>query len=130
MPGTYAHDSAVSKLHDAVDISSATTTTGTGVNVGRPGMVRFKQTSGAITGTSVTVDTEIQVSDDDSTYFTIAKFDTLTDADDSETHYVTADVQHTYVRAVTVSAGTSPSIPDLTVTMEEKSYLRTKTDSA
>lgn len=132
MPGTPVHDSLAAVLHNAVDISSATTTTGTGVQVNFPGLVRFKQTSAAITGTSVTCDTEIQTSDAvGGTYVTIAKFDTLVETDDSETHYVEAFVNNKFVRAVTVSAGTTPVINDLTVTMEELHYRRARSgDSA
>lgn len=132
MPGTYVHDSTVTKLHNAVAISTATTTTGTGVKVGKPGLVRFKQSTGAITGTSATFDTEIQGSDDDGStdaYVTLGKFDTLTESDDSETHYIVVQLYKKYVRAVTITTGTSPTAA-VTVTMEERHFLQTTSDTA
>ena len=131
MPGTYAHDSAVTKLHDAVAISSATTTTGTGVNVGRPGSVRVKQSTGALTGASSTFATEIQGSDTlGSGYVPLGSFATLTESDDSETHYIDVYCPYTYMRAVTVSVGASSPTGAFTVTVEEPNYKRTKTDTA
>lgn len=129
MPGTLTHDAAPTKLANAVDISSATTTTGTGVQVDRPGWVQLRMTTAAITGTSVTSNTEIQGSNDDSTYVTIAKFDTLTESDDSETHIVHAYVAWKYLRHETITTGTTPVVNDLTVTVEEPHYRRLDTDA-
>jgi hypothetical protein len=130
MPGTFAHDAGATKLHSAVDVATATTTTGDGVQVGRPGWVRFKQTTGAITGADTTLDTTIEGSNDDSTYVPIAKFAQLIVTDDSETHWVSAYVAYDYVRAVSVSAGAAVDVPDLTVTIEEPHFQRLDTDSA
>lgn len=130
MPGVPVSDSLAPTLHNAVDIASATTTTGTGVYTGVLGLVRIEQTSALIGGTSPTIDTEIQVSDDNSTYTTVAKFDTLTGTDDSETHYIEAYLNKPYVRAVTISGGTSPTCDDLTVKIRDPHYKRTVSDSA
>lgn len=130
MPGTYVHDSIAPTLHSAIAQTGANvTTTGTGVQVNYPGLVRFKAVNTSLAGTALTVDTEIQGSEDDSTYITIAKFDTLIGTDDAETHWVECYVNSKYVRAVTASTSSSADIAvvGLTVTMEEKHYHRNRT---
>jgi hypothetical protein len=127
MPGTLVHDANVTKLHSAVAISTATTTTGTGVKVGKPGRCRFKLTNGTISGAGATFVTTIQGSNDDSTYVDLANFSAITTA--SQTRWVTAQVAYKYLRAVTVSTGTNPT-STLTCSMEELHYLQTPTDHA
>lgn len=136
MPGTNVKDAGATKLHNAVDISSATTTTGTGVQVGKPGRVRFRLTDAAITGADTLVLVEVQgceVSDFSTgspEIVSYGRFDTIDVNSDSVTRYLDATVYKDYVRAVTVTTGAAVVVNDLTVEIVEANYKRTTSDTA
>lgn len=77
------------------------------------GPVAWHAVTGAVTGTSVVCDIEIQGADDNSGTNTVSygRFGTITEADDSETRVLETTVFKKWVRASTVVAGTTPVIP-------------------
>lgn len=128
MPGTLAHDALASVL---VNATLTANNTGTGQEVNRPGRARVKLSVGTVTGTSPTLDVEVQASDKSdfsSGVVKLGKFAQVTSS--TQTRYLLVDVQHRYVRTVATVGGTSPSFGTTKVTLEEKAYLRTKTDTA
>lgn len=132
MPGTLVHDAGQTKLLDAADITSSTT--GSAVQVNRPGLVRFAMTTAAVTGTNPTLAVEIQASDASnfgSGVVSLGLFHTMDDTGATSAIYLTADCQHKYVRAKYTIGGTdTPTFNDVTVTIEELRYKRTKSDTA
>lgn len=128
MAGTYTHDSTVAKL---VNGTLTSTATGSAVQVDRPGAVRFLLTTGTVTGTSPTLDVEIQASDSAtfaSGNVSLGKFAQVTASSASRT--LQAYTQKRYVRAVSTVAGTTPSFGSVSVTVEERHFKRTGSDTA
>lgn len=126
MAGTYAHDAALTAL---INGTTTATTTGSAVQVEKPGPCAFRLTAGAVTGTSPTLDVEIQGSNDSafgSGVVSYGHFDNLagTAASVSE-KILNASVYKRYVRAVATITGTTPSYASLKVTVEEPDYHRT-----
>lgn len=115
MPGQLVRDAKSHKLID--DATLTTTTTGTAVDVQFPGMVRIEAAVGAFTGTTPTLDIEIQ-SSNDSTFATgvvsHGRFARITDANDERSHWLNAYCNNRYMRAVATVGGTTPSV-DVTV---------------
>lgn len=120
--GTLVRDALDPQLHDGTAITSATTTTGDGQYVGFPGHVQVEAVYGTITGSSVTVDINVQgswQSDFSSDVVDYGWFDTVDENDDGETKALDVYADVPYLRAVIVTAGTVTSVP-VTITVRER----------
>lgn len=127
MPGTLVQDALAPKLFDNVDISSATTTTGSAKEVARPGLVGFRLTDATITGADTICAVEVQGSDDvafGSGVVSYGRFATLDVNSDNVTRVMEAVVYKRYLRAVAVTTGSAVVVNDLTVVVEEPNRLR------
>jgi hypothetical protein len=130
MPGTLVSDASAPELLDGSNVTA--TGQGSAVEVGYLGHVRAMLALGTCTGTTTSLDLKVQGSDDSgfsSGVVDYGEFPTKDQDDDSTTSFLDIVVQHRYVRANYVVAGTSPVFP-ATLTLEESEYLRTPTDSA
>jgi hypothetical protein len=128
MPGTPAHDALAPTLLNG---TISTTANGSAVEVNRPGITRMRLVNTTISGTSPTLDVEVEasdVSDFSSGVVSLGKFDTVSSA--NQERYLTVDVRKRYVRAAHTVGGTSPSFAGVKLTMEERRYDWAETDSA
>lgn len=124
MPGTLVQDAnLLTNLADnatppgTAAVTITATQNGTGLEVDRPRLVRFKLTVASIGGTSPTFDVEIQGSDTSNFSSTVSygRFATHTA---NGTFFITAYVYSSFVRARVVVGGTSPTAA-VTVVVEE-----------
>lgn len=138
MPGQLVQDSLAPSLTGALASPLLTTTTGTIVQVEKPGSVRVKVTTGTVssTGNSATLTIEVQGSDS-STFATgnvsYGRFAALTGTDAAQsslTRYLQARVYKRYMRAIFTVGGTNPSYGTLTATVREPHDHRVGTDTA
>jgi|SRR5579884_2837133 len=129
MPGTLAQDNAVqTNLVDpgatpgTAAVSVATSTTGTGMEVDRPGDVRFELVLSSVTGTSPTFDVEIQGSET-STFGSTISYGRFARKTTNGTWWLQARVYSKYVRAVATTGGTVTTASGV-VTVQERNYER------
>ena len=120
MPGTLVQDALAPVLHSGgTAITTATTTTGTGVAVDQPGEVAIELAVGTITGSSLVVTVEIQGSDVlafSSGVVSYGRFAAIDEDSDDETRYLSAYADKAYMRSVIVTSGTVTSVvPVITV---------------
>jgi len=120
MPGTLVQDALAPVLHDGdTAITTATTTTGTGVAVAQPGEVAVELAVGTIAGSSLVCTVEIQGSDVlafSSGVVSYGRFAAIDEDSDDETRYLSAYVDKAYLRSVIVTSGTVTSVvPVITV---------------
>lgn len=117
--GLYVKDTLALALRAAAEaaITSATTTTGAWVESGFPGDVVVEVNTGTLTGTSVTVDIEIQGADDNSGTNTVSygQFAQFTETDDDLELFLDACIKKNFVRAVIVTGGTVTSVDPVIV---------------
>jgi hypothetical protein len=127
-PGTTVKDALEPELHDAAVVASVT---GSWVEVNFPMEVVAVAEVGAVTGTGVTVDIEVQGADDASgtNLVSYGKFDTITESDDNEDRVLSISAFKRYVRVDIVAAGTSPSAA-VRVVLRPKDWERGNTRSA
>lgn len=119
--GNFVADALAPVLADGSDIES--TGNGSWVSVDRPWDVAVVMDTGTVTGTSVTVDVEIQAADDASGTNTVVlgSFATVTDADDDEERILVTQTHKPYMRYAATVSGTSPVAP-LTITVRDQDY--------
>lgn len=122
-PGTNIKDALEPELNDSTAETASDTGAWTEVNF--PGEVVAVVDVGAVTGTSVTVDIEVEGADDDSgtNAVSLGKFDTITDASDDEVRILALRGWKRFMRADIVVAGTSPSAV-VPVVLRPKDYLQ------
>lgn len=133
MPGTLVRDSLAPVL-----LNATVTATGndTGVEVDKPALVSIiAQVTGAVTGTTPTLDLEIQgsnVSGFGSGVVSYGKFPTMTatDASSATTHVLTAQVYKKYMRTVRTAGGTTPSFGTVQVKVRLPHDRQTPTTTA
>lgn len=122
MPGSLVHDALAPSLQNGTITSN---TTGSGVTVNKPGDCRAKLTIGAtVTGTSPTLDVEIQGSNDNSTWVKLGRFAQKTASDASTTSFLELDLYFTYVRAVSTVGGTTPSFGSVVIEIDAADFQR------
>lgn len=130
MPGTQVRDTLAPVLQ-ASSSQTATNTT-TGVLVNRPGDVEIKMTTGTVSGTSPTIDVEVQASDASafgSGVVSLGKFAQVSTA--TQTRYLRAYCSKAYMRLIiTVGGSSTPTVNTVVVTVHEPNYQRTRTISA
>lgn len=109
------NNSAALLLISPQTIASATTTNGTGVDISSyEGVGKATLMLGSVTGTSVTIDVNIQESDTvGGTYTTVTSFTQRTDASDNIIDEISVDLRSrkAFIRGQVVTAGTTPSVP-------------------
>lgn len=133
MPGTLLRDSLVPVLLNA---TATATGNDTGVLVSKPGLVTVvAQVTGAVTGTTPTLDLEIQGSNSStfaSGVVSYGKFPTMTatDASSATTHVLTAQVYKLYMRTVRTAGGTTPSFGTVQVKVRAPHDRQTPTTTA
>lgn len=135
MPGTLVKDALAPKLLDAENVSASGN--GASIDLGGPMLeVRIELVvAGTVTGTTPTLDVEIQ-SSDSSTFasgvVSHGRFKQLAAADASSaaTHFLQAFVPKRYVRAVKTVGGTSPVFNAVSAIVRTDDYHRTVEDSA
>lgn len=103
MPGSLVRDASAPVLAAAATIDSNTTTTGSAVRVGFPGLVQVELVSGAITDGTYGVAIESSWDSAFTSPIEVGRFEALDPADDSETKAQTIYVDAPYLRAVIVS---------------------------
>lgn len=131
MPGTLASDKLAAELNDGTAITSATTTTGSAVQVDYPLDCEVEAVTGTMTGAGF-ADIEIQACDASnfgSGVVVLGRFGQLTEADDGETKRLNVYCAKKYMRAVVVTTGTPTSYP-ITITVRPCNYKRTPTTTA
>lgn len=132
-PGTLVTDYLESNFLSGATLNSAGTTTGTAVEVNRPGDVAFVLELSTIGGTSPTMTISLQGSDtsdfsDD--VVTLATVASSGATDDNNTYSVCAEVYKQYVRASVVLGGTSPVYTGATLKMRQPHWHRSSSTSA
>lgn len=127
MPGTLVQDALAAVIYNA-NITSATTTTGSAVEVGAPRLVSIVHNPGTLTGDH-TFDIEIQGSDASGfgagTVVSYGRFEGGTEDQVANAALVTY-VSKRYVRAVIVTAGTVTA-SNHHISLAEPHLLRTST---
>lgn len=111
MPGTLVQDALAYTL---IDETVTASTTEAGVDVQKPAEVSVELVTGAITGTGVTVDVEVEgsdLSDFSAGVVSYGRFAGITETNDSETRYLQARAYKQFMRVDVTVAGTSPSAP-------------------
>ncbi len=123
MPGTLVRDALAPALHTGATLNAAGSTNGTAVEVSKPGDVRVFLVTSTVTGTTPTLDVELQGADD--TAFTVNKvsygrFAQLSGGSQSAvTRVLDMDVFKRYMRAVVTVGGTTPVYTGTTIYVRE-----------
>lgn len=130
--GTYVRDSLAPVLNDGTAITSKTTTTGSAVEVSKPGLVKVVLTTGTMAGSSGTADVVIQGCDSSgfgSNVKHYGAFKQLTEADDDVTRTLSFYCNSRYLRHVTVTGGTTVTSFPITVKVRTAHDRDTSTES-
>jgi hypothetical protein len=131
MPGTYVTDAAAPTLLSGTLTS---TTTGTAVEAGYPCCVSAELSIGSVSGTSPTLDVELQASDVSnfaSGVISLGRFAQKTTASANTKSYLHRIlINKRYVRAVATVGGTSPSFGSVSVTLRDPYFQLTSNTSA
>lgn len=117
MAGTVVRDATAFDLLDGTDLSGASTQTGTGVDAQYPGRFAAVLETGTVTGTTPTLDVEIQAGNTaafDDLVVSLGKFDQVGD-EDNETRHLVCETNLRYLRAIAVLGGTTPDYTATTV---------------
>lgn len=136
MPGSLVTDGTPFSLQASASISSTTTTTGVLFTGVKGTLYRVKLSVGTNSGTTPTLDVEVQGSDASafgSGVVSYGRFGQLSSADVAATspYYLEFVPQHDYVRlSYTIGGSATPTFNTVVVTVEECNYLRTKGDKA
>lgn len=135
MPGTLVRDTLAPVLSAGVTLNAAGTTSGTVIEVDKPGDVRIFLVTGTVTGTTPTADVEIKAADDlafSVNVVSLGRFGTLTGGSQSATtHIMDTRCDKAYMRATVILGGTTPVYTGTTITVRQGDDRRTpKTDSA
>lgn len=132
-PGTLVRDSLAPTLQNG---NITANTTGAATEVNKPAEVRFEaKVTGTVTGTSPTLDIEVQASDSSSFasgVVSLGRFKQLVAADASSavTHYLQARCYKRYVRIVATVGGTTPVFNGVQVRAREAHDRLTDTATA
>lgn len=135
MPGTLVRDALAPALHTGVTLNAAGSTNGTAAEVSKPGDVRVFLVTSTVTGTSPTLDVQIQGADDSGFTTNVVshgRFALLTGGSQSNTtHVLDTRSDKRYMRAVATLGGTSPVYTGTTIYVREADDRRTPlTDTA
>lgn len=123
MPGTLVRDSLAPLLSAGVTLNAAGTTSGTVLEVNKPGDVRIFAAYSTVTGTTPTADIEIKGADDLAFSVNVVshgRFATSTGGSQSNTTRV-IDIRSDkrFMRATVILGGTTPVYTGLTLTARE-----------
>lgn len=130
-PGTYVSDANEANLLAGSTLDSAGTTTGTAVQVNRPGWVKFLMTTVTVGGSSPTAAVELQGSDSEDFDDDVVTYGVLTFGDvDATTYELNAYVAKAYVRTSVVLGGTNPDYTAATARLRPPHYHRTEDDTS
>lgn len=117
MPGTVVRDALAPNLFSGSTLNSAGTTNGTAHEIGWSGLTQFYLQSATATGTSPTLDVELQGADDSgftTNVVSLGRFAQVTTA--TAVRQLAVHVDKRYVRARVVVGGTTPSFASSTLT--------------
>ena len=131
MPGTLASDKLAAELYDGTAITSKTTTTGSAVRVDWPLDCEVEMTFGTMSGSSGTMDVEIQASDASNfgTFVSLGRFAQETEAA-TGTKVLSVYCAKKYMRAVIVTGGSTVTSFTPTVVVRPCNYQRTPDTTA
>jgi len=133
MPGTLVSDSLATDILAGATLNSAGTTQSTIVDIEWPRMIGVEIDTGTVTGTSPTLDVEIEGSDSStfgSGVVTLTQLPTVGDDDDAVARGQVLYCPYRYIRAQVVVGGTSPVFTGTAVTLVEPHFQRTPTSDA
>ena len=129
MPGTLVRDAAGPVLLNSTPLTA--TVTGAAIDAGKPASCRARlNVSGAVSGTTPTLDVTIQASDSSTFASGVVNLGRFVQATGVGEKFLKVDVQHRFVRAVATVGGTSPSFGTVLITLEEDNFRRTKGETA
>lgn len=133
MPGTLVRDANETDLLSGATLNSAGTTQSTIVDLQYPQTFGVYIDTGTVTGTSPTLDVEIEASDSStfaSGVTTIGQIPTVGDDDDATAGGQIFYSNKRYIRAQVVVGGTSPDFSGTVMQLVEPHYLRADTTDA
>lgn len=131
--GTLVKDDLESNLLSGATLNSAGSSTGTAVEINRPGDVAFVLELSTVTGTSPTITVDIQgsdVSDFSDDVVTVATLYSTGAAEDNLVYSACGELYKKYVRASVTLGGTSPVYTGATVKVRQPHWHRTSSTSA
>lgn len=130
MAGPFVRDTNAPSLTAGVTLNAAGTTTGTAVEVNKPGEVVVEVATGTVgsTGNTATMTVVLEASDD-STFATgkvkVGAFAAIsgTDASQSNKRYrLKTEIRHRYVRPIVTLGGTAPVYTGTTIKVNTDHY--------
>src|SRR5438045_2451431 len=107
MPGSLVKDTLAPNLASGATLNSAGTTSGTVVQIDKPGTIRLELATSTVTGTSPTLDVEVKGADDSGFTTNVVSYGRFSQATASNVlRFMVAQVFSKYIRATVVVGGT------------------------